>query len=217
MPRIALIHAVYVAMEPVIAEFRTMWPEARCVNLIDDALPPDLEADGELTPRMNERIVRLARHAVDAGAHAVLFTCSAFGPAIDAAAAAMPVPVLRPNQAMFEEALSAGSRIGMLATFGPSVASMEDEFHAEARARGVDASLQTICIPEALIAAKAGDYVRHNALLSQAAGQLAHCDAVMLAHFSTTPAAEPVRQVLACPILTSPAAAVGKLRRLLGG
>lgn len=215
LPRIALIHAVYVAMAPVEAAFAALWPEARCVNLIDDALPADLEADGRLTPAMDERIARLTQHAISSGAQGVLFTCSAFGDAIAKAAAAATVPVLKPNEAMFEAALRSGSRIGMLGTFAPAMPSMEQEFHAMAQARGLNASLHTVCVPDAMAAARSGNIDLHNRMLAQAAPQLVGCDAVMLAHFSTSTALESVSSELACPVLSAPRAAVAALRALI--
>lgn len=213
-PRIALVHAVYPAMAPAAAAFAALWPEARCVNLVDDALPADLEADGGMTPRMEQRIQRLVQHAVAAGADAVLFTCSAFGVAIEKAAAAAAVPVLKPNEAMFDAALGAGLRVGMLGTFAPAMVAMEQEFHAMARARGLPATLVGHCVPEAMAAARAGDIDRHNDLLAAAAPQLAGCELVMLAHFSTSTALDAVRAVLRRPVLTAPGAAVAALRRL---
>ena len=217
LPRIALIHAVYVAMAPVEAAFQRLWPQARRVNLVDDALPADLERDGGMTPAMVERIHRLADHAVQAGADGVLFTCSAFGEAIEAAAARLPVPVLKPNEPMFQAALGAGQRIGMLATFAASVPSMEDEFRQLARARGIEATIETVCVPEAIAAARGGDIPTHNRLLAEAAPRLAHCDAVMLAHFSTSTALDDVRRVLGRSVLSAPEAAVDTLKRLLAG
>ena len=216
-PRIALIHAVYVAMAPVETAFQRLWPQARRVNLVDDALPADLERDGGMTPAMMERIHRLADHAVRTGADGVIFTCSAFGEAIEASAARLPVPVLKPNEPMFQAALGAGQRIGMLATFAAAVPSMEDEFRQLARARGVEATIETVCIPEAIAAARGGDIPTHNRLLAEAAPRLAHCDAVMLAHFSTSTALDDVQRSLGRSVLSAPEAAVADLKSRLAG
>src|SRR5258708_20259272 len=128
MPRIALIHAVTVAMAPVHETFRRLWPEAECVDILDTSLSRDRERDGELTPAMIGRFLLLAKYAEDNGADGILFTCSAFGEAIEEAAAAAKVPVLKPNEAMFDAALAAGRRLGMLAPFAPRLAPLEDEF-----------------------------------------------------------------------------------------
>ena len=56
------------------------------MNLLDDSLAPDLARDGRLTPAMTERFLGLARYARSTGADAILFTCSAFGPCIEACA-----------------------------------------------------------------------------------------------------------------------------------
>lgn len=127
-PRIALIHAVEVAMAPIRAAMEEGWPEAEVVNLLDDSLAPDRAAEAELSEAMTGRIVELARYAAGLGADAVLFTCSAFGPAIELAAGELAIPVLKPNQAMFGAALAAGAHIGMLAAFAPAVGGMEAEF-----------------------------------------------------------------------------------------
>ncbi len=99
-PRIALIHATPLAIDPIGAAFGRLWPEARTTNLLDDSLSADLAAEGRLTDVMIDRFLTQARYVHSCGADAILFTCSAFGPAIEATAAAMPIPVLKPNEAM---------------------------------------------------------------------------------------------------------------------
>lgn len=213
--RIALIHAVTVAMAPVHDAFAWLWPEAECTDLLDTALSTDRERDGELTAAMCRRIGVLAGYASGTGAAGILFTCSAFGEAIEAAAAASTIPVLKPNEAMFEAALKAGRRIGMLATFGPSVAGMEDEFRQLAELRGSAARIETICVEGAMPALRAGDGAAHDRLLAEAAPRLAACDAVLLAHFSTARAEAAVRAALSRPVLTAPGAAVERLKSLV--
>ncbi|MFL9898249.1 aspartate/glutamate racemase family protein [Paraburkholderia fungorum] len=214
MTRIVLIHAVEVAMRPVEAAMREFWPAAQCGNLLDDALPRDLEAAGTLTPAITGRIGALADYAANSGAQGVLFTCSAFGPAIDEAAKRLPIPVLKPNEAMFEASLDAGGVVGMLATFEPSIPSMTREFDDEARRREVSAQLDTVYVPGALDALKSGDAATHDRLLAEAAPRLAHCSTILLAHFSTARAAAAIAARSTQPVLTSPGSAVMKLRRL---
>jgi Asp/Glu/hydantoin racemase len=213
--RIGLIHAVQVAIDPINQAFAAEWPEAECMNILDDCLSVDRAKSADLTEEIYDRISDLAGYAVDGGADAVLFTCSAFGPAIRAAGDALDVPVLKPNEAMFDAALSAGNRIGMLVSFQPSVASMRQEFDDLVKERTSSATLDVICEPEAMAALRAGDAQRHNTLLAEAADGLAACDAIMLGQFSTACAKPAVAAATGKPVLTSPDTAVQALKRLL--
>ncbi len=214
-PRIALIHAVQVAMAPIEAAFQRLWPQVQRSNLLDDGLSGDLQRAGQLNPALHGRIAHLVDYAVESGAQGVLFTCSAFGDAIAAAAVQARVPVLKPDEAMFSQALRAGRRIGMIASFAPAVPNMERDFRAAAQAHGIEVTIESVCVPEAMEAARAGDMARHNQLLAAAAPQLAGCDAVMLAQFSTSVALDDVQAMLSCPVLSSPDAAVAELKRRL--
>ena len=103
---IGVVHATRVAVSPIEAAVESHWPEAEVVQFIDESLSRDLNRIGHLTPAINERVEKLAAFALRGGAQAILFSCSAFGPAIEAAGARLPVPVLKPNQAMLDEALA---------------------------------------------------------------------------------------------------------------
>ena len=213
-PRIALIHATPVAIDPIKAVFATDWPEADTAHILDESLTPDRARTPELTPEMFERFEMLTRYARHIGSAGVLFTCSAFGEAIDRAARSVDVPVLKPNEAMFEAALAHGSRIGMVATFAPAVEGMEDEFRRAAAEHGSRATLRSVVAEGAMAALRAGDEATHNRLVAEAAGQL-ECDAIMLAHFSTSRALLAAQALARCPVLTSPAAAVAKMHALV--
>jgi len=213
--RIALIHALTLSIAPSVDAFRALWPQAECINLLDDSLSVDRARAGELTPAIAARIAALAGHARACGAHGILYTCSAFGPAIEAVACLSAMPVLKPNEAMFAEALSLGKRIGMLATFEPSIASMEAEFRAEAEGSG--ATISSIFVPRAMTALQRGDAATHDALLAEAARseEAQELDALMLAQFSMARARDAVRAVAACPVLTSPHSAVLRMKSRL--
>ncbi len=212
-PRIALIHATPVAMDPIREAFQSGWPHARITHLLDDSLSTDLAAAGSLDNRMIERFVTLTRYSAGCGADAILFTCSAFGAAIEAARAAVDIPVLKPNEAMFDDALEAGRRIGLISTFEPSIPSMMSELKDEAKRRAVELSVRSCSVPEALAALHRGDFDRHDELIARAGADFDDCDVVMLAQFSMARAASRFAPVPGRRVLTSPGSAVSRLKR----
>jgi aspartate/glutamate racemase len=116
-------------MPPVADAFQRGWHEAETVHLLDDALSKDLARAGELNAAMKKRIAALVAYATDIGVAGILFTCSAFGEAIDAVARQASMPVLKPNEAMLRSA-AGGKTVGLLATFQPSIPSLQQEFVA---------------------------------------------------------------------------------------
>lgn len=216
-PRIVLLHATAVAIEPIQAAFRDRWQEAEVVNLLDDSLSVDRAAEPELTEKMIERFVGFGRYARCIGADGILVTCSAFGPAIQRLADDLPIPVLKPNEAMFRAAIGLGRKLGMLATFAPSVVTMTDEFSEFAAEDRSDATLQTIVVDGAMDRLRAGDAEEHNRLVAARASELAKCDAIMLAHFSTSRAAALTGAAVSTPVLTAPDAAVDLMKGMVTG
>ncbi len=206
--RIALIHVGMVSVPSIEAAFRRLWPEAVLMNLLDDSLFSD-RGEGALPPGMTDRFLALSRYAAGTGADGILFTCSAFGPCIEACAEALaPIPVLKPNEAMVEAACAAGSRIGLLATFPGTLETMPAEFPDHIK-------LVPHLAEGAFDALLAGDAPAHDRLVVEAARHLADCDALCLAQFSLSRAAPAIEQALGRKVLTTPDSAVEKLKRQL--
>ena len=214
MPRIALIHALAHSVAPINDAFARDWPGAVRMNLLDDSLSADLAAGGGvLDGAMHERFARLARYAVDTGAQGILFTCSAFGPCIEAVAAEhAALPVLKPNEAMIDEATRGEGPLGLIATFAPTLRSMPAEFPA-----GV--ALETALAEGALAALDAGDGETHDALIARQARALAArgCTRIALAQFSMARARDACARATGLPVLTTVDSAVRKLRGVLAG
>jgi D-serine dehydratase len=218
--RIALIHATPLAMLPIQHAFERLWPQAQCMNVLDDSLSRDLGHTGSLTAAMVQRFVDLARYVQGTGCSGVLFTCSAFGPAIEAAAKATGLPTLKPNEAMFEQALQTPAAhgrlsVGLVATFEASLASMSLELHAMAQARGLAVDVHTVFVPEAMADLAAGQTELHHQKIAKSLAQLPPCDVVMLAQFSMA-AAQPLAQRHSnVPVLSSPDCAVLALQQAM--
>jgi len=207
--RITLIHALKHSLAPIEASFARLWPDARLMNLLDDSLSADLARAGALDDAMTGRFLELGRYAAGTGSDAILFTCSAFGPCIEAVARAQaPMPVLKPNEAMIEQAAAKGRRIGLLSTFPPTLASMPAEFPSS-----------VVIVPKlaegAMAALDRGDRATHDRLVVEASRELRDCDLIALAQYSMAPAAELVAGATGRPVLTTPDSAVMKLKEML--
>jgi aspartate/glutamate racemase len=213
MTRVALIHALAHSVAPINAEMARAWPACQRMNLLDDSLSADLARSSRgLDAAMHQRFETLAAYAEGTGAQAILFTCSAFGPCIDAVAARRPgMPVLKPNEAMVAEAVASGRRVGLIASFAPTLVSMPSEFPP-----GIE--LVPRLAEGAMQALDQGDTAGHDARVVQAALWLQQqgCDVIALAQFSMARAEAAVRQALDLPVLTTPASAVRVLRQRLG-
>lgn len=210
MTRIALIHALSHSVAPINEAFERDWPEAVRMNLLDDSLSADLARGGKrLDETMHERFQRLAQYAVDTGALGILFTCSAFGPCIEEVARRHAgLPVLKPNEAMIEEVAQGQGRLGLIATFAPTLASMPAEFP--------QGTLLELALAEgALDALNAGDTQRHDALIAEQAAALRErgCTRLALAQFSMARARAACEAASGLPVLTTVDSAVKALRR----
>ena len=118
------------------------------------------------------------------------------------------MPVLKPNEAMIEQAAAQGRRIGLLSTFAPTLASMPPEFPSSVE-------LVPKLVEGALAALDRGDRATHDRLVVEASRDLRDCDIIALAQYSMAPAAADVAAATGRPVLTTPDSAVAKLKTML--
>lgn len=226
-PRVMLISALAESPGPAMAALRQEWPDARGYNLIDDSLASDFATLGAITDSIHDRFLALGRYAAASSdgqvpTSGILFTCSAFRPAIERVRASLAIPVLTPNEGAFDDALalcrdrSGGGRIGLLLTFQGSVAPLTGEIHAMADAAGQPRPEVIPAVAQGgLEALQRGDATLHDTLSAAAARSLPPVDVIVIGQFSMARVAPLVRDCRTEPVLTTPHAAARKLRRLV--
>lgn len=213
--RIFLIHATPLAIPAINSSFKNLWPEAKLSNLLDDSLPSDLHQAGSVDSALTRRFIFLATYAKEAGADGIVFTCSAFGSAIDACKKEIQIPVLRPNEAMIEEAFNHGERIALVATFEPAIASLTKEIREFASSINRLVQISPVFVPLALAAAQAGDSATHDELISKACAEVKGVDVICFSQFSMTAAAESSAKCSGKKVLTTPDSAVRLIKKML--
>jgi Asp/Glu/hydantoin racemase len=214
-PHIFLFSVHKDAMEAAVRAFTDGWPEARVSNLLDDSLFAWVREAGGVVPEMYDVFRNLTRHMAGRGADGILFTCSAFRQVIDACIEEFELPILKPNDAMIEQALDQGSRIAVVATVGPTIPSISVEIEEMAAARGQKVRLVPHVVDRAFDALAGGDAATHDRLVAEGAREISDCDAIVLAQFTLSRAVPAVQAVNQTPVYDSPGAAVARMREML--
>ncbi|MBY0438694.1 MAG: aspartate/glutamate racemase family protein [Burkholderiales bacterium] len=215
--RIGLIHATPLAVAPINDALRAGMPGALAMNVLDDSLAFDRAAPGGMQVDFAPRFRALADYCVAQRVDGIIYTCSAFGEAIDAVRREASLPMLKPNEAMVEEAVAADMPIVVLATFAPSIPSMEVDFREAIGPGGRMPELIGVHVPDAQRLLGEGDGATHDRLVAEAAARYKGRGRLLLCQFSMARAAAAVEAATGEKPLTSPESAVTKMRRALQG
>jgi Asp/Glu/hydantoin racemase len=165
MPKLAIVHTAPM-LEPVFERLlRTARPDVETVHIVDEELLADAIANDGLTDANRSAVAARVREAAATGADAVLVTCSSIGEAVEAAAGAVGVPVVRVDVAMAQEAVDAGRRIGVLATLRSTLRPTAALIRRTARDAGREVEIVEQLCDGAYAALRAGDRDRHDALV----------------------------------------------------
>lgn len=206
MATIGFVHTV-LGLPPVFSELaHELVPEAETFHIVDETLLGNTRKEGRLTPATRRRVLGYIESAAEAGADLVVVTCSSIGPAVDASAGFLDVPVLRIDEAMADEAIRIGSRIGVVATLSTTLEPTAELVRRRAAEAGKDVEVRTYLCEGAF----GSD--RHDALVREGVAKAAaETDVVVLAQASMARAAgeAPV------PVLSSPRLGMERAASLL--
>jgi Asp/Glu/hydantoin racemase len=175
-------------------------------NMLDESLLRITIREGNLSAATMRRLTGMVWSAVDAGADAVVVTCSSLGPAVEAARPLCPVPLFRIDEGMAIEAVETSQRIGVLATLRTTLDPTADLIRRTAARLGHDCVIISVLCEGAFERLSQGDTEGHDRIVSQSLRDLApQVDVLLLAQASMARVLPSVRDAIgAVPILTSP-------------
>lgn len=214
---LGLVHTS-ATLVPVFAQLcQEKLPGVTVFNIADDSLVRGIIASGSLTAQISRRVASYLESAELAGADYIMVTCSSIGPAVEAAAKLIGVPVLRVDQPMADQAVAMGSRIGVIATLQTTLEPTADLISRRAALAGKKIELTARLCEGAFDALMRGDGATHDAKVAAALKELSNeVDVIVLAQASmarmvgTLP---PEDQRI--PILASPRIAVEYLATVI--
>ena len=214
---LGLVHTS-ATLVPVFAQLcKAKLPNVEVFNIADDSLVKGIMARGSLTAQICRRVAGYLESAELAGADYIMVTCSSIGPAVEAAARFISVPVLRVDQPMADRAVQTGGRIGVIATLATTLEPTADLITRRAATAGRQIELTSRLCAGAFDALMSGDGANHDAIVAGALQELSkQVEVIVLAQASMARvvdglAAEDKR----IPILASPPLAVEYLATVL--
>jgi Asp/Glu/hydantoin racemase len=215
--KLGLVHTS-ATLVPVFGQLcKAKLPNVEVFNIADDSLVKGIMAAGHLTPQISRRVASYLESAELAGADYILVTCSSIGPAVEAAAKLIGVPVLRVDQPMADQAVQTGKHIGVIATLRTTLEPTADLIERRAEKAGKRIKLTSRLCEGAFDALMNGDAAKHDALVAGALKELSQsADVIVLAQASMARVEDGLAPAeKRVPILASPGIAVDYLATIL--
>ena len=212
--RVTMIHAIPESIPPVRLAFSEEFPEAEVVNVLDETLLVDF--DDQLTPKLRRRMTDLIGFCQDNGADAIGLACSVYAPVVDAAKHLVDVPLVSSYGPVMEEAVAAGSRIGLIASVSATMRDSEYYLRLAAQESGKEIEPH-LCLAEDLISVMRteGQSGLERRLEEEISKLAKDTDAVLLSQFSFAAALAYLKTVSPVPVLSAPHSSARALKRLL--
>jgi Asp/Glu/hydantoin racemase len=216
--RLVLLHTVASLVERFEAlAVEILTHDVEVVHVADELLLKTVLADGGLGPFIYRRVASHVAAAAEAGADAVMFTCSSISPCADPASLMVSIPVLKIDEPMVDKAISVGTRIGVAATVPTTLRPTTDLVLERARTLGKKVSVDPLLCEGAFDALSAGDPDTHDRIVREAlSGLMSRNDVVVLAQASMARVVDTVpKAAMRVPILSSPRLAMKRARDVL--
>jgi len=194
-------------------------PDVEIIHLVDEGILKDVFATGGYGPTMGRRLGTLASFAEESGAEAVMLTCSTLGVLVDEARRMIKVPLLKVDEAMADEAVALGTRIGVIATAYTTLDPTSGLVEERAELTKKTVNVETVLCEGAFAALGRGDTSGHDRIvLENLKGLMDRSDVVVLAQASMARVGDQIpAEERTVPILSSPRLGVQRFKEVLDG
>jgi len=215
--KVGMVHSVP-GLAPMFNDLcREIMPGVEVIHLGDDGLLKEILATETHTPKMARRFATHANFCADSGAEMVMLTCSSLGPLVEMSQNLVDVPLLKVDEAMADEAVRLGKRIGIIATAHSTLKPTSDLIKQRAALVGKKVEIETAYCEGAFPALQRGDAATHDKMVKEKLADLQkRVDVIILAQASV---ARVVAQIpdseKKVPILSSPRLGVQRLKEKL--
>ncbi len=200
---IMMIHNGMVLVDTINQKWKQAMPDVEIKNIIDETLVRDIIAYRGVTPQMVRRIARYALSAEDAGACAVVMTCSSLSETVDAFAPLINIPSFKIDEPMAGYAVNNFKKIGLMGTLASVIGPSTRLLESKASEQGKEIQISTKLCEEAFLQLIASNVEKHDEILTKEAIELAKdVDVLVMAQGSMAKIAPSIEKIINKPVLT---------------
>ena len=204
--------------DPLKALAAELLPGTGLINFMDDSILPELVVNGGRLSEVEERWLSYVRFAHQAEANLVLSACSSVGELVEKAGRLVPIPVLRIDEAMCDEAVRRACTIGVAATLPITLDPTLRLIQRKAGAAGKPVKIRSALASSAYQKLMAGDKAGHDAELLAVLQELAgEVELIVLAQASMAqvlPGLSPADQAR---FLSNPRSGMERVKQVMEG
>lgn len=160
-------------------------PDMEQMDITDSSLIKETQAAGYATPAVMRRMYNYMMSAVDAGADAILVTCTSVNTATKAIRSMIPVPVISIEEPVAAKAVASGTVIGILSSLATSANPVKQTILEQSQMAGKTVEVRIQVAEGAFEALMSGDRALHDDRVRTALAVLAkEVDVVVFAQIS---------------------------------
>lgn len=171
--------------DPFTKPFLKDYPEIEQMDITDSSLIQETQAAGYATPAVARRMFYYMMGAVEAGADAILVTCTSVNTVTKEIRKMIPIPVISIEEPVAAGAVKAGKRIGILSSLATSAQPVKQSVMEEAQRTGAEILVKIQVADGAFEALMEGNRELHDEKVREALDKLVkEVDVVVFAQMS---------------------------------
>jgi Asp/Glu/hydantoin racemase len=189
-------------------------PEVKIFNIVDEYILNELIKLNKITEDTNKKLLNYVL-PLDNKVDAILFSCSSISPCVDVVKTSLNTPIIKIDEAMVEEAVNRGNKIGVVATLPITLSPTKSLLVDKSRKMNKKIEIKDALCDDAFNALINGDVEKHNELILNKINTLHNeVDVIVLAQASMSKLMPKIEGKFKKPILASPKLAIKKIRKM---
>ncbi len=216
--KMAILHTTPLTVSPLKELALKKLPGITVVNFVDDSILPQLLQNGGDISEVEERIIQYAKFAEEVGTQVILNACSSVGEVVSKACKQVNIPIIRIDEAMAEEAINKGERIGVVATLSTTLNPTMKLLKQKAERLNKEVKFQSMLADEAYQKLSSGDKQGHDERLAEVLTNIAQeVDVVVLAQASMASVVETLPKDIQSKFISSPELGMERVKTTFEG